>query len=245
MKVIVVTAYDEFAFAQKAVHLGISDYILKPCLPDNLFPILEAAIAEIETERKREQQEESVKLQLQEVMPYIQMSLAYDLLSGTCTDEDSLKSRFEFIGGKKLPSVVMVVDIDSFTQTMSKKSEAEKQYLKNHVYQTIKDTLNDQTAFALPRSLDEIVVFLTDGNSQSEAKLKALELAEKIRSSVESATFITVTSGIGRFHSPVSLYRSYEEACEAQQLAKFFLGSNLVIHIDDFGTGNKKQFGYP
>lgn len=241
-KVIVITAYDEFDFAQKAVHLGVSRYILKPCLPDNLTTVLEAAIQEIKLEKHREEKEESARLQLQEVMPYIQMSLAYDLLSGAYADEDHLKSRLEFVGGSKLPSAVMVADIDSFTQTMNEKSEVEKQFLKNLVFQTIKDTLRDTNAFALPRSMDEIVIFL---NGDTEAKHKAFELAEKVRSSVERDTAVTVTIGIGRFNKPSQLYRSYEEACEAQQLGKFFLGSNRVIHIDDFLTGKDKQFEYP
>lgn len=54
-KVILISGYDEFAYAQKAVKNGATDYILKPVGEEDLYAVLEKAKNEVE-QRKKEQE---------------------------------------------------------------------------------------------------------------------------------------------------------------------------------------------
>lgn len=49
---IIVSGYDEFHLAQKAVHLGVSEYLLKPLDQQQLLEALERAKVQIELKRK-------------------------------------------------------------------------------------------------------------------------------------------------------------------------------------------------
>ncbi|MNI35192.1 putative response regulatory protein [compost metagenome] len=49
---IIVSGYDEFHLAQKAVHLGVSEYLLKPLDQQQLLEALERAKAQIELKKK-------------------------------------------------------------------------------------------------------------------------------------------------------------------------------------------------
>lgn len=52
VKIILLSAYAEFEFAQGALHLKISDYLLKPLDEEKLQEVLRRAIGEIEAERR-------------------------------------------------------------------------------------------------------------------------------------------------------------------------------------------------
>jgi two-component system response regulator YesN len=47
IKTIIISGYDDFSYAKKAIGLGICDYILKPFLPDELFAVLDKVKNEI------------------------------------------------------------------------------------------------------------------------------------------------------------------------------------------------------
>lgn len=51
-KVILITGYNDFQYAQKAVKLGVFDLVLKPIQDGELIKILERAVGEIKKERK-------------------------------------------------------------------------------------------------------------------------------------------------------------------------------------------------
>lgn len=48
-EIIIVTGYDDFAFVQKAIQLGVSDYVLKPIMEEPFFEVLDKAIARLDS----------------------------------------------------------------------------------------------------------------------------------------------------------------------------------------------------
>lgn len=51
-EIIIVTGYDDFAFAQKALQLGVSDYVLKPIMEDPFFAVLDKAVGRLNQKRE-------------------------------------------------------------------------------------------------------------------------------------------------------------------------------------------------
>lgn len=51
IKIIIITAYNEFNYAQQAIKYGAVDYLLKPVKPDKIVEVLRKLITEIEEER--------------------------------------------------------------------------------------------------------------------------------------------------------------------------------------------------
>lgn len=52
LKVIIISGYDDFTYASKAIHIGVVDYLLKPILEDALLAAIRKAKDEIAKERK-------------------------------------------------------------------------------------------------------------------------------------------------------------------------------------------------
>lgn len=81
-KVVIISGYDDFSYAQQAIHLGVEQYLLKPISKSKLVEILIALQKKMETEQK--QQEYLVELS------YRYLSSGENILSKT-TIRDFLK----------------------------------------------------------------------------------------------------------------------------------------------------------
>jgi two-component system response regulator YesN len=53
-KVIIISGYNDFSYAQKAIKLGVFDYILKPVENNEMIEVVQKCIKQIEAERARE-----------------------------------------------------------------------------------------------------------------------------------------------------------------------------------------------
>lgn len=77
IKIILLTGYGEFEYAQEAIKLGIFDYILKPSTPDGIFECVGRAKERILREKKKE---ENVRLIQKELQNFSALEQANGLL---------------------------------------------------------------------------------------------------------------------------------------------------------------------
>lgn len=66
--VIVISGYDSFAYAQKAIHYGVKDYLLKPVSQSDLDATVRRMIEEIEAAREKENQAEVLRGKVKETV---------------------------------------------------------------------------------------------------------------------------------------------------------------------------------
>ena len=64
IKIIVITAYDYFEYAQQALKLGAMDFLLKPVRPETLESALAQVCAQVELERQQVAQEKNLVFEL-------------------------------------------------------------------------------------------------------------------------------------------------------------------------------------
>jgi two-component system response regulator YesN len=53
IKSVILSGYDDFAYAQKALRLGAVDYLLKPCMPEDILKAVDSAKQSVIKERER------------------------------------------------------------------------------------------------------------------------------------------------------------------------------------------------
>ncbi len=61
VKIVILSGHDEFEYAQKAINLGVTEYLLKPVTAQDLHRVLRRIAAQIDRERR--EQERSGKAQ--------------------------------------------------------------------------------------------------------------------------------------------------------------------------------------
>ncbi|MBD3919655.1 response regulator [Paenibacillus sp. PR3] len=80
MKFIMVTAYDTFEYARKAIKLGVKDYLLKPSKASEIIATVGKVLARIEEDRKLAATSLQHRDTLQKVMPIVETDIVTQLL---------------------------------------------------------------------------------------------------------------------------------------------------------------------
>ena len=88
-KVIMLTAYDEFSYAQTALQLGAVNYLLKPVRPNDLFQALERCLDGLRKTEDQHHQSQQAQAQLAELQPQIFSSLVSALINGNPVSPES------------------------------------------------------------------------------------------------------------------------------------------------------------
>lgn len=246
-KIIVITAYDYFEYAQQTLKLGVVDFLLKPVRPETVESALVHACRQVELERRQAGQEQELREQLVQAMPSIKMAWVQDLLNGARASRAELTERARFLGLADLPALALVLDIDCFRTITSTASEGEKQILKARVCDAVADCLQSiPSALVVPWGGDEILVLLPPGQARAEeVKPWALRMAERMRAAVKQNTAVTVSAGVGRVYPDApDIRKSYQEAVTALRSA-IFDGKDQTVHIDDVQISEVNTRLYP
>lgn len=242
VKVVMLTAYDEFDFAQRALKLGASDYLLKPARPQEILRVVDNMCRELAEAAAREEEEKRLRQELEAMMPFIATGLVLDLVSGRSTNLEQLKERASFLGLGPGPYQVLLVDIDHFAASTQARREVERQVLKKEVYQALLRTLQDNAqGLVTPLGSDTFLVLAcVPGGKEA-----ALELAEKLREAVASSTPCTVTVGVGTTCADLAeVPLSYAAAQRAVRYGSFF-GADQVVASSELERGDAESTFYP
>ncbi|CUH94337.1 hypothetical protein P22_0403 [Propionispora sp. 2/2-37] len=244
--IVMLTAFDEFAYAKQALQLGAMEYLLKPVRPEMLLQTLQTVMQRIREMSARRQEEARLREQIAAALPFIQMSFVYDLISGQITEMEHFKERAGFLGLQANPAVALVVDVDRFKELTRSASELEKQVFKQQIYRLVVQSAG-KTALVTPFGSDSLVILLhfSGEKTQEEAKEYACRIAGSIQETVFRDMKVHITVGIGRcYEDPRDMYKSYHEALSAQR-QRFYLGDHQIIHIEDVPFFQDSPFQYP
>ena len=69
VEIIMVTGYDDFAFVQQALQLGVADYLLKPIMEELFFQVLDKAVERLDSKAKSRKYMDWLTLQMERNRP--------------------------------------------------------------------------------------------------------------------------------------------------------------------------------
>ncbi|MCM3005987.1 response regulator [Priestia koreensis] len=88
IKMVLITAYDYFSYAQEAVSIGVKDYLLKPAKREQVVETLNKLLQELEEERAKRSHELGVEETLAELIPVVESELAMMLMFNQVQEVD-------------------------------------------------------------------------------------------------------------------------------------------------------------
>ncbi len=96
-KVIIISGYQDFDYARKAVSLGVSDYIVKPLNEQTITAIVGKCLEVIKKERSQQKEYETIQAQLQANSALLQQKYFNQLLNeGTTTHQMAVQKFKEY-----------------------------------------------------------------------------------------------------------------------------------------------------
>lgn len=95
-KFIVFSGYERFEYAQKAISLHVTEYLLKPFSSQDLIEVLIHTKNEMNQEKQQRRNLELLQKQFQENLPLLRQNFLLSCLSGLVTEESIIQQSASF-----------------------------------------------------------------------------------------------------------------------------------------------------
>ncbi|WP_310829274.1 response regulator [Paenibacillus pedocola] len=244
-KIIILTGYDEFEYAQKAIKLQIDEYILKPFSSQELIDVLLKVKATIEAEIAEKENVYVLSEHYRKSLPVLREQFLSSLVSRRLPFQEITDKSAEYginLDGKQFQA--SVISIDYIRAGQSREAAAGRPV-------SLRDTGDHNLQlFAILNIAEEIcqkhgtgrvfihrdeVVLLSVSKEPDETEITGHTFAilEEIRQNVQHFLKLTVTAGAGTVCQSASmLFNSFSDAMQALDY-RLILGNNRVIWIED------------
>ncbi len=236
IKIIFLTGYNNFSFAQQAIKLGAFDFVLKPTNTDELEAIISKAGNEIAKSDADLQRQMVIKKMMDESLPILRDKFITDLIFNNVYSVDEIKGKMKFFGIEIKSYILMCAEIDNYNEAKNTLSEEDKIINLLSVKEKSVELLERcKIQNIIVCNQNAVTAILTFGNDEEEELLKSsvISIAEELRNKVENAFPFTVSIGISHFYTNIADIRfAYREAVMCLE-NRFYIGNNSTIHTDD------------
>lgn len=225
IKIIMMTSYDEFEYAQKALQLKVFDFVLKPVEKDVL----------LQTVRRASDEWEKDQTILKKAIPMLRQRFLDHLIHGRIK-HDEIEAELEFL---QLPLqaahyVVVVLKADEYFDP-DHKNRFGQELLKYCIQNVVGEIVEPLNGIAFDADEDETILIYQSNSEAASASKEAYGIAEQIRHHVETFLKTTVTVGVGTVASTKrDIAVSYRDAFAATEI-RHLIGTNRVLTLQDTG----------
>jgi two-component system response regulator YesN len=214
-KIVILSGHDEFEYAQEAIQLGVTEYLLKPVTVQDLRHVLQKLASKISEEEKERAQLEQLQNQLHENRAALVERLLLKLLVGAISPADAIEQS-EVLGLDLVSRCYMVVVI----RIAPKDPTAAFDIPEFQRVQEIVSNLTDRNpdVFLLRKDVEELVL-IAKGSTPEYLRDDIDFLVEQMERQVR-ATKCKLIVGIGAATNRIAdIGQSFIEALSVLQMA--------------------------
>ncbi|MGG5462731.1 response regulator [Clostridium sp. B9] len=221
VKFIILSGYDDFSYAKKAIELGVENYILKPIDEEELEKTLVNTINKINAERAEDKSSLG------------KHNLLIKLIKGKLSEEELEENKDS-----------LYIDLDSKMYSLcmiNTRSRYDSEEMLHNIVDVIKD--NTQSNFEIIYTLDEELILINGWNEELDREtIKGYY--EKLKDEIINIHGIDVFLSVGE---PVDNLNNINDSYkEANNLKKYVLtlGYNKCISKEDVKEVNEKNVNF-
>ena len=226
VKIIILSGHDEFEYAQQAIQLGITDYLLKPITVQNLQNALQKLTVQLDREREEQENLKKLQGQVEENRATLRERLLFKLIVGAVSPTEVMETG-QMLGldlmARHYLVAILKIELGDITDQYE---HEEYQQIQNTVIGAVE---KNPDALTLKRDWGDLIVIMK-GDTPEYLEEERDVLLNEIRREVERTRY-KLTVGIGGIKQQVTdICQSFVEAlANIQNLAGGDTGSNHAL----------------
>jgi len=228
---VILSGYDEFDYAQKAISLGVDEFLLKPIEPDDVVQLTKKLYEKSCLIEENSQRQMKMRDQVYQSLPLLYEKFFIDLVESDLDDE-AILSKSQFLG-LSLSSEYYLVAVAAVVY-----SEPKSEMMGNLAIYSLKTVLQAHPLPGCEQLFFEIgltrcaIIFGFDNNSDGEL-LTETYLSELVDGIREKEGFF-INCGIGKaVHTRSGIKKSYRDACTALMYTALLPNSTVQKLTDE------------
>ncbi|MDF2921470.1 MAG: AraC family transcriptional regulator [Paenibacillaceae bacterium] len=235
-KVIILSAYTDFAYAQQAIRLGAFDFVKKPFSMEEIIAVVVKARDARAAELAEQAQVQAMEKRIKDSMPVLRQEY-FQLLMHHQTDIISAMKRWEFLHMEMEPRhvAVLIAEIDQFSERYQGMPVQEMELIRFSLQNIMEETVQGYTKGIIFReSLNRYVCVI----NSSDDHLVSL-VADACCANIAKYTKFTISIGVGLAVEAVNqLSQSYQQALKALSY-HFYTGGNGALSFATIAGGHQ------
>lgn len=235
IKVLIFSGYDDFEYAQQAIKLNVTEYILKPVNVEELTGILERVRENLDEEIKQRRDVTLLRESYRSSLPILRELFLNELVRGTA-DGAVIESRLQeyevdILHADRWITAVISVEQNEMNGAAGLSLHQEQELIPISVRKLTEDHLKAYGRFAVFNAREGITIIAA---LEADRRIPGfLDLLEDICKESRRILEVPVTIGVGLSCSSLETLRtSYQSATDALGY-KAIVGSGSVIYIRD------------
>ncbi|MHC1748272.1 MAG: response regulator [Cellulosilyticaceae bacterium] len=244
-KMIILTAYQEFEYAQKAIKNGVVDFIIKTDFMEELPKSIQKVIKIIEEERKVKVHINQLKEKIHNNQEDLKDKVIMDLLKGSWVDIKNTNWLIEEGGIHTKSYYIITMELGNEKIEVTKtREDKNKPDPKNGFFNTIKNFVTmvfkeyDYTILPMENNLIATIIYMKENQKENIKSL--IVLCNEILFVIEEFMRFSVKIGISNRHDKIDDFNlAYIEALSA--LGKLFENHNSIgIYDSEKDSGEQE-----
>jgi two-component system, response regulator YesN len=234
-KVIFISGYGEFEYAQRAIKLGAADYIMKPIEDSILEGIIDKCFSEIAEEKNKDLILTRSKDLVKECLPLAQSYYLNQLLHGEIADRDDINSRLKTLDIRLNTQSILVVSfyldfLKGEGNTGMKNDELARFAVKN-IIQEFYSKIGEN--YIIDISGQQMAVIISTDNVQTAKNRDRIRnFTGSILKVVKRFFKYEVTAGMGSLCTIQTAANSYKGSLDALEY-RFLSGGGAVYDVEN------------
>jgi two-component system response regulator YesN len=241
IKIIILSAYAHFEYAQKAVSLGAFDYLLKPLDSDGIASMLGRVEEKLKQEQSALQEKKHLEDQLRNTLPvYLELQLNRWVNNELKESEiNEIAQIFPFKG----KGVVIASEIAGSMKKDEYYDHEEKEEIKLNIKYWMKEALNPlghSLSFFLHRD-ERTMITIINSSEKGFNPFNNLHLLKDVIKNVESEYGFKITMGISEVADNIfdQIRKAYTQAVTALSY-RFYLETDRIITFSQVNDENNE-----
>lgn len=143
-KVVIISGYQDFEYAKKAIEYNVKNYILKPTDYQEIIKVFTVIKKELDRQRQKKACEQKEKEYMDEIIQMVKEQFYYDLVVGGLRDKQDIEKRIQRLNLYIEPSNTRCCLVDMKIENYEKYLKEKWQYEKERFTVAIRNYIHNQ-----------------------------------------------------------------------------------------------------